>query len=314
MTKNKFARPRKRNLNQNEVGKFLTSIGFETELIAQEWRHLHAFGKYQGKDAVFKLASTQSTSPKTQNEFNWNEAVHLTRESKRPNFTVPQNYSSGEFGKLFYFIAQRFMGDPFVTKDSKNITNAISKIPQIAKATYELINLPIPDNCAFTMIQKSKEEKKISTGHKLLQSSTEWAGQVPQDLNKFLSVIEKSKDSLGTSVGHGDFVIRQMYDVNGKIGIIDGEHAGAKGPKYYDVAQFYIRLRNDYDKTKNIAKDYLEYFKDLLSDSQKGTFWEELKPVLIQRYIGDLWGAAKNPQKLQELKQLGDEILDDKII
>jgi hypothetical protein len=30
------------------VSNFLVSIDFEVETIAQEWRHLHAFGKYQG--------------------------------------------------------------------------------------------------------------------------------------------------------------------------------------------------------------------------------------------------------------------------
>jgi hypothetical protein len=37
-------------------------------------------------------------------------------------------------------------------------------------------------------------------------------------------------------------------------------------------------------------------------------------PPLIQRYIGDLWGAAKNPRKLAELEQLGQEIMEDKLL
>ena len=205
------------------------------------------------------------------------------------------------------------MGKPFLERDSNNLSRVISKIPQIAKATYELENLPIPSGCKFAKTKKSDRQKKVPAGHRLLRSATEWANQVPRGLDSLLEVIEKFKDSLRTSVGHGDFVIRQMYDVENKIGIIDGEHAGYKGPLYYDVAQFYIRLRNDND-AKNIAQKYLMEFKNLLPPPDKQNFWEELKPVLIQRYIGDLWGAAKKPKKLDELAPLGKEILEDRII
>jgi len=110
MADNKYGRPKKRNLDKRAVKKFLEGIGFEVEVVDQEWRHLHAFGKFNGKNAVFKLASTQTTSPRTQNEYHWNEAVHLVDEKERSNFTVPQNFSSGHYGKLYYFIAERFMG------------------------------------------------------------------------------------------------------------------------------------------------------------------------------------------------------------
>jgi hypothetical protein len=313
MPKHKFGRPKKHDLDQKVVGTFLSGLGFEIEFITQEWRHLLAFGKYQGKDAVFKLASTQVTSPRTQNEFYWNEAVHLVHNSDHQNFTVPKNYDSGYFGKLFYFIAERFLEEPFVGRNSNDISKVISRIPQIAKATYELENLPIPPDCAFAQPKKTKRQKQIPVGHKLLQATTEWANQVPRNLDTFLKIIEKSKDNLKTCIGHGDFVIRQMYDVNGKIGLIDGEHAGYRGPLYYDIAQFYIRLRNDYN-AKDLAQEYLRKFSNLLLPPDKQTFWEELKPVLIQRYIGDLWGAAKNPDKLNELELLGKEILDNSIV
>jgi len=313
MTKRKYGRPKKRNLDQKEVKELLVDLGFKVESIAQEWRHLHAFGKYQDKDAVFKLASTRATSSKTQNEYHWNEAVHLVPEDERLNFTVPENYSSGFFGKLFYFVTERFPGEPFLKRNSNDLNRVIPKIPQIAEATYELENLPIPPDCEFAKTKKSDRQKKVPVGHRLLHSTTEWANQVPRDLDSLLEVIEKFKDNLRTSVGHGDFVIRQMYDVENKIGIIDGEHAGLRGPLYYDVAQFYIRLRNGHD-AKDIPQKYLMEFKGLLPPPDKKTFWEELKPVLIQRYIGDLWGAAKKPKKLDELAPLGKEILEDRII
>ena len=314
MTKYQFGRPKKRIINQDKIAVFLRKIGFEAESIVQEWRHLLAFGKFQGKEAVFKLASTQATAPLTQNEFNWNEAVHLVPEKQHPNFTVPENYSSGYYGKLFYFIAERFMEEPLVSRNSPDLSRATPKIGQIAKMTREIETLSVPSDCAFAQGKKPrKNEPQIPIGHKLLKPTIEWASRIPRDLNKFVAIVEAAKDNLRTASAHGDYVVRQMYQVKDKIGIIDGEHAGNQGPLHYDVAQFYLRLRNDHDG-KELAAEYLKKFQNLLLADDSNIFWEELKPVLIQRYIGDLWGASKNEVKLKQLEPLGKEILNDKII
>lgn len=311
MSKKEFARPRKRTINQEGVSHFLSNLGFRSERIAQEWRHLAAFGIFEGKEAVFKLATTLVTARYTQNEFNWNEAVHLVPEKKRPNFTVPKNFSSGNYGKLFYFIAQKFMGESFAQPKAALSDDIKKRIKQIATITREIELLPIPTNSKFAETHLSR--KQVPIGQKLLNSATEWALQVPKNLDKFLKVIDDSKNTLRTCPSHGDFVIRQMYDIDGKVGVIDGEHAGLQGAYHYDVAQFYIRLRNDHNALKE-AKQYLRYFYDLLPPEDNGIFWQELKPPLIQRYIGDLWGVARNPQKLSELEQLGKEIIEDKIL
>jgi len=307
--RNKFGRPKRRVLDKDKVSDFLSNLGFEFEEIEQEWRHLLAFGKYQGKEAVFKLASTKETAKRTENEFFWNEAVKLAGGGK--NFTVPQNYDCGQMMGLFYFIAQRFVGKLLVCRNSSDLTKIAPRIDQIALATREIETLNIPHDCAFARRQLSKRKKSV--GYGLLSSAQEWARQVRGNLNPYLAVIEKTRDALLTCVGHGDFTPRQMYDVEGKIGIIDGEHAGIAGPLYYDVAQFYIHLRKDHDGLV-LARKYLEEFKNLLSGAERADFWFQLEPVLIHRYIGCLWGAAKDPQRLKELGSLGQEILENKII
>jgi len=302
---------RKRIIDQEDISHFLAGLGFQTERITQEWRHLTAFGIFEGKEAVFKLASTQVTARYTENEFNWNEAVHLTPEDERPNFTVPQNFSSGHYGKLFYFIAQRFMGNPFAHAKEPLSNEVKIRMKQIAEVTREIELLDIPLNSGFAKTHTSRDQ--IPIGQRLLNSATEWASQVSRDLDSFLKVIEDSKGTLRTCPAHGDFVIRQMYDVDGRIGVIDGEHGGLEGAYHYDVAQFYIRLRNDHNALEE-ANQYLRDFYNLLSPEDQDSFWQDLKPPLIQRYIGDLWGAAKNPQRLNELDELGQEIIKDKII
>ena len=308
MTKNKFGRPKKRNLNQQEVAKFLHSIHFKVDRIEQLWRHLLAFGEYQHTPAVFKLASTQETAKRTVNEFYWNDAVNHLHP---PDFVVPLNLSSGHYGKLFYFIAQQFTGQPLVLPQSSDVSRIETKISQIARISRSIELLVFPEKSTLSQYQQTKNTLPI--GHKLLASASEWASQVPRDLTDFIKVIVQAKDDLRTGPAHGDFVGRQMYLVNHTIGLIDGEHAGIRGPLHYDVAQFYIRLRHDH-LAPGLATDYLRYFKKLLSLPDQKIFWDELKPVLTQRYLGDLWGAAASPSKLEFLKPLGQEILTNSVI
>lgn len=313
MTKNRFGKPKKRVIDQKKIEVFLGQIDFETEKIFQEWRHLLAFGKYKGKAAVFKLASTQITGSKTQNEYDWNEAVHLVAESDRPTLTVPKNYSSGYYGKLFYFVAEKFEEKPLAEREKIDLTKVFKIIPKIARMTFELENLPIPLNCQFVQ-KKLKMAKKYPIGHRVLGSSLEWARQVPREMKDYLKVVDDFKDKMRTCVGHGDFVIRQMYHYGEKIGIIDGEHSGYQGPKYYDVAQFYLRLKNDYAETDELVRKYLVEFRNLLTPADRESFWDELKPVLIQRFLGECWWNAKNEKRLDELMDFGRKILADKII
>jgi hypothetical protein len=313
MMKHRFGRPKKRNLNQEKVGLFLREIGFETEMIKQEWRHLIAFGEYQGEKAVFKLASTQITSPRTRNEYWWNEAVNSTPEEYRQSFTVPRNYNCGYYGRLFYFIAQKFNGRPMLER-GENVTPETEKyLPLIAKASFEIEKLPISEESDFANNTKNIGQRRATPGERLSVSTKEWASQVPLDLTAYLQIIESVKGQLRSCMGHGDFVIRQMYLTDGKIGIIDGEHAGFKGPLYYDPAYFYISLRTE-NSAITPAKEFLLAFRKLLKKSDQETFWDEFKPVLIQRYIGHLWGAAKDKEKLVALEPLGKDILRNKII
>jgi len=118
---------------------------------------------------------------------------------------------------------------------------------------------------------------------------------------------------IGESVGQGDFVAKHLYDGD-KIGVIDGKHAGLAGPRYYDAAQFYLRLRLDYGADK-LAGRFLKEYRSFLARDEKVSFWRELKPVLIQRFMEILWGEGKDKERLKILLTgLGEEILNDRII
>lgn len=310
MSTQKYARPRKRVIDQTAVAQYLATLGFAVEKISQEWRHLTAFGTYQNQPAVFKLASTQRTAPYTQNEYRWNEAVHRVPESKRPNFTVPKNLATGTFANLFYLITTRFPGELLVQAKQLLSQPAMRQIQHIAAATREIELLPLPSTGNFARLSRIP---RTAVGQEIVDSSVKWASYVPLNLDPFLKIVDGAKTAIRTCPIHGDFVIRHLFLVNGKIGAIDGEHARRYGPNHFDVAQYYIRLRHDHTALTE-ARQYLQHFYELLPTADQKTFWQELKPPLIQRYIGDLWGAAKNPRRLAQLQPLGNEILHDTVL
>jgi len=154
----------------------------------------------------------------------------------------------------------------------------------------------------------------MPVGDKLLESATEWAEQVPRNTDQYLKIISDTKDKLETAPAHGDFTVRAMFMLkNGRIGLIDGEHYGYNGPKYYDPAWFYLRMRLEQNDLES-AKKFLYELIILLPKPAQEIFWQELKPVLTQRFIGHLWGAKNNNEELNKLEIIGKEILEDKII
>jgi len=312
----KFGKPKRRNLDQDKVRQYLQRTGFIPDKITQEWRHLTAFGTYKQKPSVFKLASTKATSKFTRNEFNWNAAIEYLDKTRKFSFKIPRNYSSGEYNELFYLIMEKIPGEP-IAGVQQALAGKNIPIVSIAKTAFEIFSINLSKEEINKLSKNNpnlKKEIKKSIGHHLLEASVEWAGQVPRKLDPFLEIIEKNKNTIQKAAAHGDFVLRQMFILErGAIAIIDGEHSSLKGPKFYDVAQFYIRTRNDH-RAKSQATAFLKEIYKLLPKNERGQFWEELKPVLIERFIGDLWGAKNNPDKLDELEILGRDILEDRII
>jgi hypothetical protein len=303
-------KPKKRNINLDDVARFLDKIDFKAETIEQEWRHVIGLGHYKGKKAVFKLSSTRKTSSMTRNEYLWNEMIHMLPQASRPNFTVPKNFISGFHGNLFYFIAERFTGSPLISRDSTDVSKITSRIQQIARVCFEIINLKIPKKSDYFIRQNDPD---YNVGRAVVESANFWADQLKVDANKFVQIIEKAKDHIRSSAAHGDFSPRQLYDVNGLIGVIDGEHSGVKGPLYLDPVWFYLRMRIDH-KNPRLASFFLSEFKKTLKVQDKETFWEEFRPIICQKYIGEMWGAGATLKRREDLRLLGEEIIRNTII
>ncbi len=183
-------------------------------------------------------------------------------------------------------------------------------IPVVAKATH-IIN-------EIKQWPKAEEGNGQSVGEILLASSTEWASQLQSDTEQLLKIIEKSEKGINEVFSHGDFVPWHMYDLDGKkFGLVDAEHGGWKA-KYYDVAYFYLRVRQSLGE-KELATRFLLEFVDLLAQQEKSVFWSKLRPVLAQRLIGNFWEVEKKHDigtgtALQKCEELKEDLLKGVII
>lgn len=313
MKKFRFGRPKIRRLDLHEIERWLPSIGFTAARTTQEWRHVVSFGAFEGKPSVLKLACTQETSRHTRNEKNWNEAIHLTDPEVHPHFTVPRVYADGIWNKLYYFVCDRYADKAIAGLKSFDESRVREWLPTVAKVNREVELLEFPKSCKFVKKRINSRSSKIPSDQKLILPSREWASLVPRDLSDLIGFLEKVGE-VRTAPAHGDFVLRQMFELGPQmLGLIDGEHAGVRSTLHYDVAQMYIRLISDFNAW-DLGHDYLVLFRQQLSKEDRDRFWEDLKPPLIQRFIGDLWGSHNNPKNLDRLMPLKDKILENAVV
>lgn len=307
--KRKFPRPKARKIPLDVVTDFLEKKSYEVLKIERLWRHVTAIIKKDSQLLFFKMATTIKTGKMTKNEFEWSERVNSQLNPQAP-FRVPQNYERGLFQKkLFFFISDYFGGQTLADKYPPNSKQLDKWIPQIAQAAHLISQIKY----------KPKEKpKEVTVGEYLITSASEWAPQVEVNVQPILKVIKKAKQKVKKRWAHGDFVPWHMYELKkGKFGLVDAEHGGY-GLQYYDVAYFYIRVRQSLGEEK-MAREFLKEFIKLLSKKEKGTFWQNLKPILAQRLMGDYWGAsigpkAKREEELKKCERLKEDLIADRII
>lgn len=307
--RNFFPRPRVRKIPLNLVRKFLNSKGYAVDSLDQQWRHVTGVVRKNNRKFFLKMATTIKTGKMTEVEFFWNELVSKRLPSNVP-FKVPDNIEKGLFDdKLFFFISEYFGSETLADKYPPLVKRLADWTPVIAKSAYVISSLR----------QWSESESEGQpAGENLLESATEWASQLKSDTKSLLKVIKKSAGEIKEAFNHGDFVPWHMYNLgDNKLGLIDAEHGGWK-PKYYDVAYFYLRVRQNLGE-KELARKFLLEFIDLLIEKEKITFWNELKPVLAQRLVGNFWEVEKNHDvgqgiALKRCENFKEDLLKERIV
>jgi len=307
--KNKFSRPKARKIPFELINDFLGKKGYEVIKIERLWRHITAVVEKDNKRLFFKMATTQKTGRLTENEFNWNKLVNSKLDKKTP-FLIPQGIEHGFFQEKLFFFVSDYFGDRTLADKYPPRTKELSRwIFKIAQASFFINSI----DCQV----KDKEEIK-TIGEFLMPSVLEWSSYIKVDVEPLLKIIKEAKQPVRRCWGHGDFVPWHMYDLkNKKFGLVDSEHGGCK-IRYYDVAYFYTRIRQCLGE-KELAKDFLLFFKDLLSDNDKKNFYNDLKPMLCQRLIGSYWeaeiGSKKDRKnKGKEYEEYKKDLIEDKII
>ena len=266
-----------KNLNLSEVKNFF-SKNYSVKEIRQEKRHVIGILEKNRKNLLLKLSPTEGISAVTQIEYKWNEEFNNS-VSRKTGFWVPKNIDSGFYKEnLFYLITDYFEGEPLAKRLQKNYAHKIfeDNIKNIIKLSEVIQNLQISE-----LSEKDFEEYR----QWFLAKTISWFEGIPQEIaekfeaEQLLNIVKNGHLILKKRVRHGDFSPWHMFNLNGKIGLIDGEHAMKNSVEYYDVAYLIQRVYNVLENPE-FAK------KILVMLLERNYNIEKLRILLAARAIG----------------------------
>ena len=266
-----------KNLDLSEIKNFF-SKNYSVLEIHQEKRHVVALLEKNKRKLFLKLSPTEGISAVTKIEYNWNEEFNKALPDNT-QFRVPQNIDSGFYKEnLFYIITEYFDGNLLAERPEKifNSRIIIEKLKLIIEFSEIIQNLEIGE-----LSQKDLEEYR----QWFLEKTLSWLEEIPEDLTEkfeienLFTIVKKGHLILKKRARHGDFTFWHMFDLNGKIGLIDGEHAMKNSVEYYDIAYLIQRI---YSVLKNpeLAKKILGML------IERNYNIEKLRILLAARAIG----------------------------
>ncbi len=259
-------------LNLNKVEEFFAPR-YRVVKIWSGQRHVLGFLEKNQKTYFLKLATSRGIGLLTKNEYNWNESFNKEIKRDHSFFWVPQNYDHGYYHKsFFYLITDKLEGD-FLTKNL--IIKNLEKIIAFAKLIEELKNV----NLDYTDSLESNYVKRFIAKARL------WYENIPCDITKkykvenLLKIIVENDFKFQQKNRHGDFTPWHLMSLkDGRLGLIDGEHAIKNGIEGYDLGYFIQRVFSVLKDPDLAKKIYYELRKEYNS--------QLIKIVLCARAIG----------------------------
>lgn len=254
------------SLNLQAVSNFFNKT-YTVMSVIQAPRHVVGKLEKHGKKLFFKLATTEGISYLTQNEYVWNEQFNTLYPRKSSDFWVPHNVGSGWYEQnLFYLITDTFNGSPVKHIQKNQLTAIIDFTECIQKLN-------------ITNLRKQ-------SGFSFWEKTVAWYEAIPVSVRKLFRIdqlynlVEHSYKNLLRKPRHGDFAPWHIHILtNGKLGLIDGEHAMGNGVEYYDIAYFIQRVYSVLDNPNFAQK--------ILSELKKRNYTlYKLQTVLAARAIG----------------------------
>jgi hypothetical protein len=263
----------------SKVKSFLIDEGYKVKRISVPNRFICAVIQKEKSTFFFKMALKNDYNSFIMNEY------HGARFLEKNLQMVP-----------FVQIRKILILDTFLFRDTK-LSYIISEFIQGNDAghrgySYDHKKKMIKDaaQIAYTLSRIKTWKMTLRNnrpGNYLFQSAEIFADKKKVDENKLLKLIYLSKKRIHTVYGHGDFSPVHLYPKDNTLILIDTEHVGEK-PEYYDVAHFYMRLRQN-NNEKRLATMFLKEYISLLTPEKRKAFWMQFRPVLAERALGYLW-------------------------
>ena len=266
-------------LDLDDVRRFFEKR-YEVVKIWQGGRHVLLDVKKDGRNLFLKLATSEGISAVTKVEYDWNNAFNGQIDRKL-QFWVPKNVEYGFFkSKLFYIVTDKFEGE------------LISDWPKTKQADEVLGTIgKIIDLCEFIQGLKFENLSERFYGGQNYQDffitkAKAWLDSIPfdvkntYDLENLFKVVKASARNLEKRPRHGDFAPWHIFLLaQGKLGLIDGEHALAGGVENYDICYFIQRVFSVLEAPDAAVR----IFDELL---RRGYKVEKLRTILAARAIG----------------------------
>lgn len=206
-------------------------------------RHILGTLEKDNKELFLKLATTEGISAVTRNEYNWNEQFNRLISRKALNFWVPQNRDCGIYNdKLFYIITDKCDGEllvkrPTRIKTSINFQNFLPSVIEFSELIQRM------------NINQLSEEEDSDHQKWFLNKTKSWYIDIPEKIRRkykvmdLLKIVENGVSKLQENPRHGDFTPWHLFKLReGRLGLIDGEHARHNGVEYYDIGYFIQRV------------------------------------------------------------------------
>ncbi|MBI2085770.1 hypothetical protein HYT74_00350 [Candidatus Daviesbacteria bacterium] len=227
-------------------------------------RHVLGILTKNSETYFLKLSTSEGISVITKNEYNWNDYFNKYFPSGFL-YNVPKNYDSGFYKKKYFYLITEFFDGELL---SFHLTDYISQVIELAE-----------------LIQKMPYEEG-DYRKRFIDKVNLWFADVPVGIRKkyklelLLEIVEKGVGELIGYPRHGDFAPWHILNLReGRLGLIDGEHAKPNSVENYDICYFIQRV---FSVLKNplIAQDI--YSRLLMRGYKK----DKLKVVLAARAIG----------------------------
>ena len=255
---------------------------------------------------VLKIASPDQER-ELQNEVWWNLTLtRLVEAYPDCKLVPPQILMSAPS----HYIGQYFDA-PALQTDSRDMAQTERWVEPLAQVLVDLDQLALspklhgkPD---YEASQSAAYTNLWGKVEKWLEKPLAQGMITEQEKARAKEQIESRLSDIQPALQHGDFVPWHMFDLgDGKIGLIDGEHASLTKPRYYDLAYLYTRLATRQQSFEQASKVLREFLK--LSMVDEAEFLKSWLPVITLRSLG-MYNDAIADLKIQDYRPQAKELL-----